>query len=57
MWMIVQVPDSEKRNRADFVIDTGVSLEETEARVVSIIQELCAAPKETDDTDKSDGKL
>ncbi|MEW5317425.1 MAG: hypothetical protein WDW38_008721 [Sanguina aurantia] len=35
-----QMPDAEKRARADFVIDTSVSLEETEARVLSIIQEL-----------------
>jgi dephospho-CoA kinase len=32
-----QVPDSEKRRRADFVIDTGGSLEATCARVAEIV--------------------
>ncbi|QTN19972.1 dephospho-CoA kinase [Brevundimonas sp. AJA228-03] len=32
-----QVPDSEKRRRADFVIDTGGSLEATRARVAEIV--------------------
>ncbi len=32
-----QVPDAEKRRRADFVVDTGVSIAETEAEVDRII--------------------
>jgi dephospho-CoA kinase len=35
-----QLPDAEKRGRADFVIDTGVSLEETEAHVGALIEGL-----------------
>lgn len=39
-----QTPDSEKRKRADFVIDTGVSLEATRVRVGELIA--CLAPTE-----------
>ena len=35
-----QVPDSEKRDRADFVIDTGKGMEHARARVAEIIAEL-----------------
>lgn len=35
-----QVPDAEKRRRAHHVIDTGVSLEETEAQVTALVAEL-----------------
>lgn len=35
-----QVPDEVKRGRADFIIDTSVSEEETELQVVSIISKL-----------------
>lgn len=35
-----QVPDAEKRRRADFVVDTGVSIEETEAEVDRVIAAL-----------------
>jgi dephospho-CoA kinase len=33
----VQVPDEEKRKRADHVVETACSLEETEAAVVKLI--------------------
>lgn len=39
-----QMPDEEKRARADFVIDTGGSLEETQAQVDSILACLGLAP-------------
>lgn len=35
-----QMPDAEKRQRADFVVDTGVSIAETEAQVDKIISAL-----------------
>lgn len=35
-----QMPDADKRARADFVVDTGVSIEETQAEVDSIIESL-----------------
>ncbi len=35
-----QVPDAEKRARADFVIDTGVSLEETRREVRAVLDAL-----------------
>ena len=35
-----QTPDSEKRARADFVIDTGVSLDETRAQVRAVLDAL-----------------
>ena len=35
-----QTPDAEKRARADHVVDTGISLEETEAEVLALIDRL-----------------
>lgn len=35
-----QVPDAEKRRQADFVIDTGVSLQQTEAQVRDLVARL-----------------
>jgi dephospho-CoA kinase len=40
-----QMPDSEKRERADFVVDTGGTLEETEAQVAAIIACLRDSPE------------
>ena len=35
-----QLPDAEKRARADFVVDTGGSLEETRAKLDGIVTQL-----------------
>lgn len=39
----LQVPDAEKRERADFVIDTGKSLDETREQVAGIVAALDSA--------------
>jgi dephospho-CoA kinase len=39
----LQVPDAEKRARADFVIDTGASLAETRAAVERLVEKLTGA--------------
>jgi dephospho-CoA kinase len=39
----LQVPDAEKRARADYVIDTGTSLAETRAAVKRLVEKLTAA--------------
>jgi len=41
----LQVPDAEKRARADYVIDTGTSLEETRAMVAQLVKQLRDSPK------------
>jgi dephospho-CoA kinase len=38
--LALQMPDAEKRARADFVIDTGCSLEETARSVAGLVQNL-----------------
>jgi dephospho-CoA kinase len=38
--LALQLPDSEKRARADYVIDTGSSLAETEAAVAGLVDKL-----------------
>ena len=38
----MQVPDEEKRRRADYVIDTGCGLEATEAQVAALVEQLQA---------------
>jgi dephospho-CoA kinase len=35
-----QMPDSEKRKRADFIIDTGLGIEHAERRVGEILEQL-----------------
>ena len=39
-----QMPDAEKRRRADFIVDTGAGLTEAEAQVEAILRELTAGP-------------
>ena len=39
-----QLIDSEKRRRADYVVDTNGSLEDTNARIVALVAELASRP-------------
>ena len=39
--LALQVPDAEKRARADFVIDTSVTLDQTRAQVGALVARLC----------------
>ena len=45
----LQLPDSEKRERADFVIDTGTSLSETQAQVERLVGQLRAERQKAGD--------
>jgi dephospho-CoA kinase len=40
--LALQMPDAEKRARADYVIDTGISLDETRAQVARLVEKLAA---------------
>jgi dephospho-CoA kinase len=44
-----QVPDSEKRARADFIVDTGHGLEEAERQVAAIVAELAGTAQDHSD--------
>ena len=43
--LCLQVPDADKCRRADYVIDTGVSLDQTRQSVQQLVQKLTAAEK------------
>ena len=43
--LALQVPDAEKRARADFVLDTGVPIAETRAAVERLVLRLTARDK------------
>ena len=50
--LAAQVPDAEKRRRADFVVDTGQGFDAARAQVRDILSAIARMPKKGDDSDK-----
>lgn len=48
-----QLPDAEKRARADFIVDTGISIEDATRQVQAILATLQAEPKKWEKTDNA----
>jgi dephospho-CoA kinase len=38
--LLAQMPDAEKRRRADFIVDTGTGLDDTRRQLADIVAEL-----------------
>ena len=45
--LALQTPDAEKRSRADYLIDTGVTLQQTRAQVADLVDKLTRRADET----------
>lgn len=43
--LALQVPDSDKRARADYIVETGCPLEETKAQVAGLVERLRLSPR------------
>lgn len=48
-----QLPDAEKRARADFIVDTGISIEDARRQVQAILATLQAEPTKWEKTDNA----